>query len=391
LRDSTIAVHAHEFYDEKYGVFIPPIFLTTIFEQRGETLLTDRGTELKYSREENPTVRCLERVLATLEHGADSLAFNSGMSAISATLIHLLKGNMKLLVPIEVYGSTLQLVQALESKLGVKNVISWPETQDIVQNIIEERPDVVFVESITNPTLRVIDVVEAAKACREVECSLIVDNTFATPLLVNPLKLGSRYVIHSLTKYLGGHNDVVGGVVVAKDAKDVTEPRNGLSLWDWRRILGGIMQPFEAYLTLRGVKTLEPRFLKACSSAREIAEFLSEHPKVERVYYPGLASSPYKSTADRIFKVKAYGAVVSFTVKEGRQHAIRVLKRLRLIRPSPSLGGAESLMTYPVISASKSIPETVRVKLGITDSLLRLSVGLEDVQDLIEDLDRALK
>ena len=391
MRDSTIAIHAHKYYDEKLGAFIPPIYLTAIFEQRGETLLTDRGTELKYSREENPTVRCLEKVLAALEHGADSLAFNSGMSAISAVLIHLLKCNMKLLVPVEVYGSTLQLAQALESKLNIKLVLSWPETQSIIQDVVEKKPNVVLVESITNPTLRVIDVVEIAKACKEVGCSLIVDNTFATPLLINPLKSGSQFVIHSLTKYLGGHNDVVGGVLVAKDASDIVEPRDGLSLWDWRRLLGGIMQPLEAYLVLRGVKTLEPRFLKACSSAKEIAEFLNEHPKVEKVYYPGLPSSPYKSVADRIFKAKAYGAVVSFTVKGGKQHAIRVLRRLKLIRPSPSLGGAESLMTYPVISASKSIPEDIRVKLGITDGLLRLSVGLEDVQDLIEDLDRALK
>ncbi|MEM4035140.1 MAG: cystathionine gamma-synthase family protein [Fervidicoccaceae archaeon] len=391
MRDSTICVHGHGFYDEKLGLFIPPIYVSTVYEQRGETLATDRGTELKYGREENPTTRFLERALAKLERGADSLAFNSGMAAISALLVHELGPGSRLLVPLEAYGSTLQLSQLLEAKMGCRVHFAWPDTSGFVEKLLEVRPHVAFVESITNPTLRVVDVVEVAKACRDVGCRLIVDNTFATPLLLKPLERGAHYVVHSLTKYLAGHNDVVGGVVVAGSADALVSPGpDGVSLWDWRRLLGSIIQPLDAFLALRGLKTLEPRFAKVSATAMAVAEFLEDHPAVSRVCYPGLPSSPYKSVADRLFERRLYGGVVSFEVKGGREKAVSVLKRLKLIRPSPSLGATESLMTYPLISASRTIPEHVRAKLGITDGLLRLSVGLEDAEDIIEDLGGAL-
>lgn len=391
MKDSTVAVHAHECREDPFKPVVPPIYVSAVYEQVGEAQLTDRGTELKYGREENPTTRCLERVLAALEEGGDALAFNSGMAAISSLLFYKLKRGSKLLLPLELYGSTVQLAQALRELLGVELVLAWPETPDIVELIESSKPDVVFVESVTNPTLRVIDVAEVSKACEEVGCDVVVDNTFATPLLLKPLKLGARFVVHSLTKYIAGHNDVVGGAVVAKDGRDLVKPNGELSLWDWRRLLGGILQPLEAYLVMRGAKTLEPRLIKASSSALKIAERLAEHPAVERVHYPGLPTSPYKKIADKLFSRPAYGAVVSFEVKGGKSAALSVLKKVKLIRPSPSLGGTESLLTYPVLSASRSLPEDVRIKLGITDGLLRLSVGLEDPEDLIEDLEQALK
>jgi cystathionine gamma-synthase len=384
LSESTKAVHGH-FFDRDTGAFIPPIYLTTVFEQRGEPRLSDRGFELKYSREENPTVRALERVMAELEHGMDSLAFNSGMAAISTLFVSLLSPGAKVLLPMEVYGSTMDLLMKLSKLFSADVDIAIPETERIAEMIRERKPNIVFVETITNPTLRVIDIEAVAKECSDVNCTFIVDNTFSTPILINPLEKGARFVVHSLTKYISGHNDLLGGCISLKNREDLE------LLWDWRRLMGGIMQPFEAYLALRGVKTLEVRFERTSRSAQEIADFLQGHPAVERVLYPGLNNSPYKRIADRIFKRRLYGGVVSFVVRGGENAALRVLRKVKIIKPSPSLGGAESLLTYPVKSAAKPILENMREIVGITPGLLRLSVGLEDVNDIIEDLDQALR
>lgn len=377
-------MQGHGFYDEETGAFIPPIYQTAIFEQpdrrTGETRMTDRGTELKYSREENPTVRALEHALAAVEEAEDALAFASGMAAISTAYVALLRSGSRLVAPAEAYGTTIQLATEL-SKFGVRVVKTWPSTDDIIQAI--KPRDLVLVETVTNPTLRVIDVPEVAKRCREEESILVVDNTFASPVVYRPLVDGAHLVVESLTKYIAGHNDVVGGCL-AGPAQQIKE------LWDWRRRMGCIMHPFEAFLVLRGLKTLEVRFERQSRTALHIAEFLEDHPHVGEVMYPGLASSPYKSIADKMFARRLYGGVVSFKVKGGKEEALRVLSRVRVIKPSPSLGGVESLLTYPVISAAKTIPEEDRRRLGITEGLLRLSVGLEDPEDLIEDLDAAL-
>jgi len=296
------------FEDKSTGAFIPPIFLSAMFEQRGETRLTDRGTELKYSREENPTTRALERVLAKLEGGSDALAFNSGMAAIAATILALAKRDTTLLIPMEVYGTTMELASTLSEKLGYKLELTWPDTESIVESIKSRKPDIVMIESMTNPMLRVIDVEEVSKTCFDEGCWVVADNTFTTPILLNPLKKGAFIVVNSLTKFIAGHNDVVGGAVIS------IGPVIKL-LWDWRRMLGSIMQPFEAYLTLRGVKTLSIRVERSSTTAKAIAEFLEDHPRIEEVYYPGLPSNPYKRVADKIFERRLYGSLVSFKVK----------------------------------------------------------------------------
>ncbi|MET1128876.1 MAG: cystathionine gamma-synthase family protein [Thermoproteota archaeon] len=385
-RPRTVQIHGHSYYEEGTGAFIPPIYLAAIFEQpdrrTGETRVTDRGTELKYSREENPTVRALERVLAQLELGEDALAFSSGMAAITTLLLGLLEPGDEVVVPLEAYGGTLALLGKLAGKLRLEVRKAWPDTESIV-NAVTGRTKLVLVETVTNPTLRVIDVRRVAKRCHEVGALLVVDNTFASPVLYNPLRDGAYAVVHSLTKYISGHNDVVGGAVVS-GAEAISE------LWGWRKVLGTIMHPFEAYMTLRGVKTLDLRFEAQSKSALELAEFLEDHPRVEEVLYPGLRSSPYRGVADRLFKRRLYGGVVSFKVRGGKDAALRVLRRVKVIKPSPSLGGTESLLAYPVISAASMIPPEDREKLGITANLLRLSVGLEDVEDLKEDLEQAL-
>jgi len=384
---STISIHGHEYYDEVYGVRITPIFLTSMFEQpdrrTGETRVVEGGRELKYSREENPTTRYLEKVIARLEEGEDAIAFNSGMGAITATLLSELQQGMKVIIPMESYSGTIALLNSISEKMNLKIEKIFPETEDILE-AINGGADLLIIETITNPTLRVIDIREVAKACSDSNTKVIVDNTFATPILYSPLSEGASIVLESATKYLAGHNDVIGGVVSSN--RQIIS-----SIWEWRKLTGTIMQPFEAFLVQRGLKTLSIRFETHSKSAMAVAEFLQEHPKIEDVYYPGLSSSPYKNKADKLFKKKLYGGVVSFKVKGGRSSALSVLRRLKMIVPSPSFGGPESLLTYPVISASKYIPPEDRDRLGISDNLLRLSVGLEDVEDIIEDLDKALR
>jgi cystathionine gamma-synthase len=386
-RFSTKLVHGHGYYDEDLGHFIPPIFMGIICEhpdrETGQPRKTERGTELKYAREENITVRALENAIASIEDAADALAYASGMGAISSLLFSLLSKDSKILIPMEEYATTIRLVEDL-AKFGVRVVEVWPDTESIMEALSDD-VDVVFLETMTNPTLKVFDVREIARAARDAGAKLIVDNTFVTPYLYKPLRDGAFAVVHSATKYIAGHNDVLAGVAAFSDGK------TSISAWEWRRRLGSTLSAHSAYLVLRGLKTLEVRVERESRSATAIAEFLEDHPRVSRVYYPGLSSSPYKSLADKLFERRLYGAVVSFELRDGRDAVIRALKKVRIIKPSPSLGGTESLLTYPAMSSAASIPEETRVKLGITDGLLRLSVGLEDENDLIEDLSQALE
>ena len=385
-RQSTEAIHGHGYQDRERGVFKVPIYQTAIYEYpdavMGEPRRSDRGLDLKYSREENYTVRALEKILTRLEKGFDCLAFGSGMAAIAAAYISRLSAGSRLLVPLECYGTTQELAQNL-SKFGVECVLARSDTGEFLERL-EDGISLAIVETITNPMIRVVDVKEIAKRCKELGIPLIVDNTFSTPILYNPLEDAAWITIHSLTKYIAGHNDVVGGAIIVGSEEDAK------TFWNWRRKLGSIMAPFDAFLTIRGVATLEARFEKQSSSAMEIAEFLEDHPKITEVYYPGLSSSPYKSVADKLFKRRLYGGVLSFKVRGGQKETIEVLRGTELIKPTPSLGGVESLLTYPIWTAAKNMSREQMEVLGISDNLLRLSVGLEDVEDLKEDLDRAL-
>ena len=381
--DSTKSIHGHGELD-KYGSVVPPIYVSAIYRFMDEDCSTrsDRGLVVKYAREENPTLRALEKVIAGLEEADDSLAFVSGMAAIATTIMKYVKPGTKVVVPAEVYSTTLQLLEELSSKVGFKLVKVWPSAKDIV-DAVDRSTSVVFLEVMTNPTLKVIDLKYVCDSLPSEEVVLVVDNTFTTPIILKPLRLGARLVVHSLTKYIAGHNDVIGGAV-AGSANDMKE------LWEWRRMLGTMQQPFEAYLTLRGVKTLEVRFEKVSRSALAIAEFLNEHPRIEEVMYPGLSTSPYYGIASRLFSRKLFGGVLSFKVRGGRGDVIKFLKKLKVVKPAPSLGGTESLICIAGVTAAKYIPAEERLRLGINDNLLRLSVGLEDVNDLIEDLDQAL-
>ena len=385
-RFSTESVHGHEYYDVETGAFRVPLYLSTIFEhpdrRTGEARKSDRGFEQKYSREENPTVRGFEKVIAKLEQGSQALAFNSGMGSIAAVYLSALSAGDTVVITKESYGTTQDLALNL-GKFGIKTVLAGPDTEDFLEKI---KPDVsmVLVETITNPQARVVDVRKIAKRCKETGTRLVVDNTFATPLLYKPLLDGAWVTLLSVTKYLGGHNDVIGGALVLNDSMDLIE------LWEFRRRLGSIMGPFEAFLALRGVSTLKVRFEAQSRNALAVAEFLQDHPKVEEVFYPGLKTSPYHGTARSLFNENLFGGLLSFKVRGGKKEALEVLRKVQVIKPSPSLGGTESLLNYPVTSASKTLPPNVRKELGIGDNLLRLALGLEDIEDLKEDLSQAL-
>jgi cystathionine gamma-synthase len=369
------------------GAFRVPLHLSSVFEhpdrRTGEARKSDRGFDQKYSREENPTVRGFEKVIAKLERAHEALAFSSGMGGIAAVYISALSSGDTVVITKESYGTTQDLALSL-SKFGVKTVLAGPGTEDFLQKV-RRGVALVLVETITNPLVRVVDIPAITRRCQEVGARLVVDNTFATPLLYRPLERGAWLSVHSVTKYVGGHNDLVGGAVALNDPLDLIE------LWAFRRRLGSIMGPFEAFLALRGVATLKARFEVQCKNALALAKFLHDHPKVEAVYYPGLKDDPYHKTADRLFFEKGlYGGVVSFKVKGGKRKAIDILKKVRVMKPSPSLGGTESLLNYPLTSAAKTISPSVRRELGISENLLRLALGLEDLEDLQADLEQAM-
>uniref|UniRef100_A0A7J3UZR9 Cystathionine gamma-synthase family protein n=1 Tax=Candidatus Methanosuratincola petrocarbonis (ex Vanwonterghem et al. 2016) TaxID=1867261 RepID=A0A7J3UZR9_9CREN len=353
---------------------IAPIYQTAIFKHPNGKQI--RGRDLKYSREDNPTVNLLERKMAALESGEDCLAFSSGMAAISTLLLSLTRQGDTIVTSKEVYGASLILMRSLE-KFGirVKCVLN-----DKLEGEIGSETKLVFVESITNPTLNVPDVKGIAEACRRNGAILVVDNTFATPINFRPIEAGAKFVVHSATKYLGGHNDAIAGVLIG--------PKEGIdNAWEWRRNLGGSLDPFAAYLVIRGLKTLKLRVEEQNRKAQLIAEFLEQHQKVKKVHYPGLESSPNHERAKEL--MRGFGGVVSFEL-ENMESAMRFLGGLKLIKTAPSLGGAETLVTHPVSSSHKNISPEERRELGITDGLVRLSVGLEDTEDLIADLEEAL-
>jgi len=380
----TKCVHSDLQGKDPWDPVVAPIYLSTVFSYSSGVKFTDRGTELKYSREDNPTVRYLEAVLTKLELGGDALATSSGLSAILTVLLYSLSRGSILLTTTELYGGTRSLIKFLSNLIGFKVITVSPETNELINALLRWKPTLVLIESVTNPNVRVINVKEVCGVANDVGVRVVVDNTIATPVLLNPLKLGSYLVIHSLSKYIGGHNDVIGGAVIG-GRKVISE------LWVVRKLLGCILSPFNAYLVVRGVKTLSLRFRKASENALAIAEFLEDHPRVNDVRYPGLSSSPYKSVADELFNIKGvYGALLSFEVKGGKEEALKVLKKVKLIKASTSFGGTESLISYPLLGAFKDMPKEVRDELGISEGLLRLSVGIEDVNDLIEDLSNAL-
>ncbi len=362
---------------------VPPVSVSVIYRFTGAA--EDPVKEVKYGRENNPTTMVLEEALRVAEEAEWCLAFNTGMAAITTLLGVLAAGGARRVVASRLlYGTTRSLLDQMASMGLLEALYAGPPWDELLRAVEDQGPDVVLVETIGNPTLRVPPLRELAATCRERGCVLVVDNTFASPYLFQPLMLpGEVVVVESLTKYIAGHNDVLGGVVCGRGEELHRR------LWDARRMMGSILQPLDAYLAARGLRTLHLRMEAVSRGASEVARGLLEKGLVERVYYPGLPSHPDHETARRLFP-GLYGGVLSFDVGSG-EAAKRVLRELRLVVPSPSLGGVESIMAYPYESSHRGLGEEEKRRLGITPGLLRLSVGLEEPRDVLEDVARAIR
>jgi cystathionine gamma-lyase len=376
---ATRAIHAGQTPDPTTGAVMPPIYAVSTYAQASPGV--HKGYE--YSRTQNPTRMAWERCIADLESGTHGFAFASGMAA-TATLLDLLDSGSHVLAMDDLYGGTFRLFERVRRRSAGLD-FTFADLTDLPAALAALKPQtrMIWIESPSNPLLRLVDIAAVARLARERNILTVVDSTFATPWIQRPLELGADIVMHSATKYLNGHSDMVGGVVVVGDA--ALAERIGFL----QNAVGAIGGPFDSFLALRGLKTLPLRMRQASESALAIARWLERHPRVERVLYPGLPSHPQHALAVRQMQNGGSGIVTFFT-RGGLADARRFLERLELFTLAESLGGVESLVDHPAIMTHASVPADARARLGISDSLVRLSVGIEDVEDLIADLDRAL-
>jgi cystathionine gamma-lyase len=379
LHFSTRCIHAGQAPDPTTGAVMPPIYTTSTYAQSSPGV--HKGYD--YSRTRNPTRGAWERCIADLESGVRGFAFASGMAATS-TLIELLDAGSHIVAMNDLYGGTFRLFERVRRRTANLD-ITFADLSDASALAGAVRPDtkMIWIETPTNPTLRLVDIAQVAEFARKRNILTVVDNTFASPWVQRPLELGADIVVHSATKYLNGHSDMVGGVAVT--ANDELAERIGFL----QNAVGGISGPFDSFLALRGLKTLALRMRQTSESALEIAQWLEKHPQVARVIYPGLASHPQHALAKRQMQ-NGFSGIVTFFVKGGLSEARTCLERLRIFTIAESLGGVESLVDHPGLMTHASIPAEQRRELGIDDALIRLSVGIEDVADLIADLQEAL-
>jgi len=377
MKFATRAIHAGQEPEAATGAITVPIYQTSTFAQSAPGV--HKGYD--YSRTDNPTRTALQTALASLESAEYCLAFASGMGAATTAMLLLKRGD-HVVSSRDVYGGTYRLFRAVLENFGL--TFSFVETSNIgeVQRAVTRRTRLVWIESPTNPLLRISDIRAAAKIAHAHGALCLVDNTFASPVFQRPLELGADLVLHSTTKYLAGHADVVGGAIC------LNEPSLYKRLKFLQNAAGATPSPFDCFLTLRGIKTLALRMREHGKNAIQIAQFLQDHARVRRVYYPGLHNHPAHDVAAS--QMDGFSGIVSFEVKGGLAEARRVLGRLRLFKIAESLGGVESLVELPAVMTHASIPKEERKKAGLDDGLIRLSVGIEHVQDLLADLKRAL-
>lgn len=379
MKFGTKAVHAGVKPDEGTGAIMTPIFQTSTYVQ--PELGENKGFE--YSRSKNPTRSALEANVAAIENGQFGAAFGSGLAAIDC-VIKLLNPGDEVISTSDLYGGTYRLFKTIFEKYGIKfHFISMDDPESIREKI-NENTKLVWIETPTNPMLNVLDIQAISKIANRAKALVCVDNTFATPYLQNPLDLGADIVMHSATKYLGGHSDVVMGALVTNNehlAKEIYRIQNSS---------GAIPGPTDCFLVLRGIKTLHVRMDRHCKNGGEVARFLDAHPFVENVYWPGLESHPNHNIAKQ--QMRNFGGMLSFSLKGDRiEDAKNVLKRVRIFSLAESLGGVESLIGHPATMTHAAIPKEERLKAGVVDSLIRLSVGIEEAEDLIDDLKQALE
>lgn len=378
MKFNTKTIHGKQSPDPAYGAVMPPIYQTTTYAQ--STPGGHKGFE--YSRSSNPTRQALENALASIENGEFGLAFGSGLAAIDAVM-KLLKPGDEVISTSDLYGGSYRLFTSIFEGFGIKfHFVNMGEPSTIEQ-YINAKTKLIWVETPTNPMLNIIDIKAAVAIAKKHKVLLAVDNTFATPYLQQPLELGADIVMHSATKYLGGHSDVVMGALVVKDQALAKQ------LYFIQNACGAICGPQDAFLVLRGIKTLHIRMQRHCENGKAVAEYLAAHPKVENVYWPGFETHPNHHIAKE--QMTGFGGMLSFTTKGNNyKEAIKTVERFKLFTLAESLGGVESLAGHPASMTHASIPKADREKTGVVDSLIRLSVGIEDIEDLIKDLKQAL-
>ncbi|MCQ4166983.1 cystathionine gamma-synthase [Tahibacter harae] len=375
----TRAIHAGQSPDPTTGAVMTPIYATSTYAQSSPGV--HQGFE--YSRSHNPTRFAYERCVADLEGGRNGYAFASGLAATS-TILDVLDSGSHVIAMDDVYGGTYRLFERVRRRSAGLD-FSWVDLNDQAALEAAVRPNtkLIWIETPTNPLLKIVDIARIAEFARKRGILVGVDNTFATPMLQRPLELGAHLVMHSATKYLNGHSDIVGGMVVVGDDAELAEKMTFL-----QNAVGGVQGPFDSFLALRGLKTLHLRMRAHCEAAAELAGWLETHPKVEKVIYPGLKSHPQHDLARR--QMSGFGGMLSIYVKGGFDGARRMMEQCRLFAVAESLGGVESLVNHPAVMTHASVPAENRARLGIHDNLVRLSVGVEDVADLKAELDAAL-
>jgi cystathionine beta-lyase len=378
MKFATKAIHAGVHPDPATGAIMTPIYQTSTYVQDG--VGNHKGYE--YSRTQNPTRHALEKNIAAIENGRYGACFGSGLAAIDCVLKMLNPGD-EVISTNDLYGGSYRIFRTIFEKYGIK--FHFVNMQDVsaVAALVNENTKMIWVETPTNPMMNIIDIEAMAKISKAAGAMLCVDNTFATPYLQNPLDLGADMVMHSVTKYLGGHSDVVMGALVCSDENIANE------MYRIQNSSGAVTAPMDSFLVLRGIKTLHLRVQRHCENGEKVARFLAGHPRIEKVYWPGFESHPNHDVAKK--QMRGFGGMISFTLKGNQlDDALNIVKKVEIFALAESLGGVESLIGHPATMTHASIPKEVREQSGVVDSLIRLSVGIEDADDLIADLTQAL-
>ena len=378
MKFNTKVIHGGQIKEKAYGAVMPPIYQTSTYAQASPG--KHKGYE--YSRTQNPTRHALERSIASLENAKYGLGFSSGLSAIDA-IMKLFKSGDEIISTNDLYGGSYRLFNKIYKKFGLKFIFTDLRDLSNVENLINDKTKLIWVETPTNPMINVIDIKGLSDICKSNNILLGVDNTFSTPYLQKPIDLGADIVMHSATKFLAGHSDVILGLLA------VSNDELAEKLYFMQNSSGAVCGPMDSFLTLRGIKTLHVRMDRHCENASKIAEFLDGHASVDKLYWPGLKQHRNHDVATR--QMKNFGGMISFTVKNGNFEKVKkITSNFKVFTLAESLGGVESLVNHPATMTHASIPKEERDKTGIVDSLIRLSIGIEDVKDLIDDLEQAI-
>jgi cystathionine beta-lyase len=378
MKFATKAIHAGVQPDPATGAIMTPIYQTSTYVQDG--VGNHKGYE--YSRTLNPTRHALEQNIAAIENGKYGACFGSGLAAIDC-VIKMLNPGDEVISTNDLYGGSYRIFKTIFEKYGIKfHFVNMQDTAE-VEALVNDKTRIIWVETPTNPMMNIVDIEEMSKISKKCGAWLCVDNTFATPYLQTPLDLGADIVMHSVTKYLGGHSDVVMGALVTSDDEIANE------MYRIQNSSGAVTGPMDSFLVLRGIKTLHLRVQRHCENGEKIANFLKNHPKIDKVYWPGFESHPNHDVAKK--QMRGFGGMISFTLKDNKlEDALEIVKKVHLFALAESLGGVESLIGHPATMTHASIPKEIREQSGVVDSLVRLSVGIEDADDLIQDLEKAL-